>query len=142
MDNRELLFSFYACDVYYNPELKAIESSWKGPSAEGAELYEILDSLIEGLKMKDSSVIIADARKMQMIIPKDIQWTSEKWYPRALAAGWRYEALVVTDYTFNLVAVRKIVRTYDEKKLRTAYFKTLPGAYEWVKDGFQDKHLV
>ncbi|MEO8085835.1 MAG: hypothetical protein ABI763_03390 [Bacteroidota bacterium] len=138
MDSRELLFSHYACDVYFNPELKAIESSWKGPSAEGEELHTILDSLVEGLKIKSSSIIIADARKMQLIIPKDIEWISENWYPRALNAGWRYEALVVTDYTFNSVAVRKIVRTYDEKKLKTAYFKTLPGAYEWVKDGFED----
>jgi len=138
MDNRELLFSYTPCDVFYNPGLKAVETSWKGPGAEGDELHLILNSIIEALKHKRSSIVIADARKMQMINNDDIKWISENWYPRALVAGFRHEALVVTDYTFNLVTIKKIVRTYDEEQLTTAYFKTLPGAYEWVKNGCQD----
>jgi hypothetical protein len=138
MDNRELLFSHNACDILYNPELKAVETRWKGPSAEGRELHIILDSLIEVMKQKGSGIVIADARHMNVINAEDMKWISEDWYPRALAAGFRYEALVVTDYTFNAVTVRKIVRTYDEQKLKTEYFKTLPGAYEWVQGGFGD----
>jgi hypothetical protein len=138
MDNRELLFTHNPCDVLYNPDLKAVETKWKGPGAEGEELYKILDSIIEAMKLKSSGIVIADARQMQVISREDIQWISENWYPRALAAGFRFEALVVTDYTFNAVTVRKIVRTYDEHKLKTAYFKTMPGAYEWVQSGFPD----
>jgi len=136
MDNRELLFSHHACDILYNPALNAIETTWKGPDAEGVALYAILDSLIEAMKMKGSGIVIADARQMHPINHDDMQWISSDWYPRALAAGFSYEALVVTDYTFNAVTVRKIVRTYDEKKLKTAYFKTIRGAYEWVQTGF------
>lgn len=138
MEKLKLLFSHKPCDVYYNPELNAVETSWKGPSAEGPLLYEILDSIIEAMKQTGSGTVIADARKMNVINNADIQWISENWYPRALAAGFRYEALVVTDYTFNTVSIKKIVRTYDDQKLTTAYFKTLPGAYAWVKNGFRD----
>jgi hypothetical protein len=138
MEHNELLFSHPPCDVFYNSGLKAVETRWKGPAAEGLLLHTILDSIIEALKQKTSSVVIADARQMQVITRDDIQWVSGNWYPRALAAGFRYEALVVTDYTFNSVTVRKIVSTYDEQKLKTAYFKTLPAAYAWVQNGFPD----
>lgn len=138
IDNRELLFSHQACDVLYNPQLKAVETRWKGPSAEGSALYRILDSVIDAMQLKNTGVVIADARQMNAINHQDTAWITNDWYPRALAAGFRYEALIVTDYTFNAVTVRKIVRTYDEKKLKTAYFKTLPGAYDWVKNGFPD----
>lgn len=138
MDNRELLFQHYACDVLYNPDFGTVETCWKGPNAEGQELYAILDDLIRAMQDKKTGVVIADARKMHMINAEDMQWISENWYPRALAAGFSFEALVVTDYTFNLVTIKKIVRTYDERKLKTGYFKTLPAAYEWVQGGFPD----
>ena len=138
MDNRELLFSHHACDIYYNTELKTVETKWKGPTADGPELYAILDSLVMAMEQKKTGVVVADAREMHPINADDMKWISDNWYPRALAAGFCCEALVVTDYTFNMVTIKKIVRTYDERKLKTAYFKTMPGAYEWVKGGFQD----
>jgi hypothetical protein len=138
MDHRELLFSHHACDVFYNPELHTVETSWKGPPAEGSGLYAILNDLVKAMELKRTGVVVADARKMNIINSEDMKWISEDWYPRALAAGFCYEALVVTDYTFNMVTIKKIVRTYDERKLKTGYFKTMSGAYEWVQGGFPD----
>ncbi len=138
MSDKELLFSFDQCDIFYNVGLKAVESQWKGPAADGEALYRILDALVDGLKLKSSNVIIADARQMQVINNEDQQWITDNWYPRALAAGFRYEALVVSKYTFNAVTVRRIVRNYDEQKLKTAYFNSVPAAYDWVKNGFPE----
>ena len=138
MDNLELLFSYQACDLFYNTELKAAQTSWKGPNAEGEDLHIILNTLIEVMKQKNTGIVIADARLMQVINREDQEWISDDWYPRALAAGFSFEALVVTDYTFNAVTIKKIVRTYDAMKLKTGYFKTLLSAYKWVQSGFPD----
>ena len=134
-DTREMIASFLACDIFFNPELNAVETRWKGPDAEGIKLYEILNAIIEAMKQKETGTVIADARNMHPINKVDSDWIISDWHPRALAAGFRFEALVVTDYTFNAVTVRKIVRTYDENKIRTAYFKTVPSAYDWVRKG-------
>ena len=138
MDNLQLLFSHPACDVLFNDELHAVESKWKGPLAEGEELHKILNAIVDAMNQKKSNVVVADARLMHAISHDDMDWIINDWYPRALDAGFRYEALVVTDYTFNAVTVRKIVRTYDEKKVRTEYFKTVPAAYDWVRKGFPE----
>ena len=56
MDNLELLFSYQACDLFYNTELKAAQTSWKGPNAEGEDLHIILNTLIEVMKQKNTGI--------------------------------------------------------------------------------------
>ena len=134
MNNPELFFSCKECDVFYNLELNAVQTKWKGIYVSGEPFRKILDALIALMKLKKSSVIIADARDMKIISGDDQKWIVNDWYPRALAAGFWYEALIVTLNTFNELTVKKIVRSYDEQKLKTEYFVTPEDAYEWVKN--------
>ena len=138
MKDLQILSDHKACKIFFNEELNAVQSVWYGLPSEGQELYAILDALIDAMKLKKTGIIIADARNMQVISRADQQWISENWYPRALAAGFSHEALVVAQYTFNEMAVKRIVRTYDERKVKTGYFKSLPSAYTWVKNKFAD----
>ena len=138
MKELQLLNDYKACKIFFNEDLNAIQSCWYGLPSEGKELYEILDGLIDAMKQKRTGIVIADARNMQVISREDQQWISENWYPRALAAGFSHEALVVSQYTFNEVAVKRIVRTYDERKVKSGYFKSMPSAYTWVKNNFAE----
>jgi hypothetical protein len=142
MKDPQLLYDKKACKIFYNEDLNAVQTCWYGLPSEGSELYEILDTLIEAMKEKKTGFVIADARNMQVISREDQQWISENWYPRALAAGFSHEALVVSQYTFNEVAVKRIVRTYDDRKVKTGYFKSMPSAYDWVRKGFPDNENI
>jgi len=133
-----LMKDLKACKIFFNEDLNAVQTCWYGLPSEGRDLYLILDALIDAMKEKRTGIVIADARNMQVISRDDQQWISENWYPRALAAGFSHEALVVSPYTFNELAVKRIVRTYDEKKVKTGYFKSMPSAYTWVKNNFAD----
>ena len=133
-----LIKDLKACKIFFNEDLNAVQTCWYGLPSEGQELYEILDALIMTMQTKKTGIVIADARNMQPITREDQQWISDNWYPRALAAGFSHEALVVSPYTFNELAVKRIVRTYDERKVKTGYFKTMPSAYSWVKNNFAD----
>jgi hypothetical protein len=138
MKDPVLMKDFKACKIFFNEELNAVQTCWYGFPSEGKELYTILNALVDAMVEKKTGVVIADARNMQVISREDQQWISDIWYPRALEAGFSHEALVVTKYTFNEMAVKRIVRNYDEKKVRTGYFKSLPAAYSWVKNNFDE----
>src|SRR5688572_267510 len=138
MKDLQLIWDNPACKVFFNEELSAVQTVWYGLPAEGQELYTILDALINAIREKKTGIVIADARNMQVISRDDQQWISDNWYPRAVDAGFSHEALVVTQYTFNEVAVKRIVRSYDERKVKTGYFKSMPAAYAWVKNNFAD----
>src|SRR5690242_8694814 len=101
MDTLTLLFSSNECDIYYNETLEVIQTRWKGIYISGNGFRKILDEIINALAAKRTSTIIADARQMKVIAEADRQWIIDDWYPRALAAGFRCQALVVTKDTFN-----------------------------------------
>ena len=73
MAKLEPFFISPECDIYYNSELHIIQSRWKGVFAEGNRLFEILDQLILALEARNCSIIVADAREMFVISPKDRQ---------------------------------------------------------------------
>src|SRR5438046_2254258 len=106
MKDLQLLYDNPACKIYFNEDLNAVQTEWYGLPSEGEELYTILDAVVDAMKEMKTGVVIADARSMQVISRADQQWISENWYPRALEAGFSHEALVVTQYTFNEVAVK------------------------------------
>jgi hypothetical protein len=142
MKEPKLLKDLKACKIFFNEDLNAVQTCWYGLPCEGKELHDIMDAVVDAIKEKRTGIIIADARSMQVISREDQQWLGENWYPRALAAGFSHEALVVTQYTFNEVAVKRIVRNYDDRKVKTGYFKSMPSAYEWVKNGFPDSENI
>jgi hypothetical protein len=135
MNALTLLFSSNECDIYYNEELEVIQTRWKGIYVSGNEFRKILDEMISALAAKKASTIIADARNMKVIAEADRQWIIDDWYPRALAAGFRCQALVVTKDTFNEQAIKLIVMKYNDDDVKTRYFTVPEDAYSWVKSG-------
>jgi len=71
MDSQELFFSSRECDIYYNPELNTVPLIWKGFYSSGEPFRKIMDVMIQLLRQKKSSVIIADAREMKIISGND-----------------------------------------------------------------------
>jgi len=135
MDSLVPLFSSNECDIFYNETLDVIQTRWKGIFVSGEEFRKILDEMINALSLKKTSTIIADAREMKIISEADRQWIIDDWYPRALAAGFRCQALVVTKNSFNEQAIKLIVVKYNNEDVKTKYFQSPEDAYTWVKEG-------
>ena len=131
----EAVFTSAECDIFYNEELGAIHTRWKGIFVSGEELRKILNEIINALARNKASVIIADAREMKIISEADRQWIVDDWYPRALAAGFRCQALVLTKNSFNEQSIKLIVTKYNKEDIKTRYFLTPEEAEAWVKEG-------
>src|SRR5574339_553869 len=118
MESLSLLFSSNECDIFYNETLGVIQTRWKGIFSSGEGFRKILNEIINALSQKNASTIIADARQMRVIAEADRQWITGDWYPRALAAGFRCQALVVTKDTFNEQAIKLIVMKYNDDDVK------------------------
>lgn len=137
MEKLTLLFSNKECDIFYNDSLNAIQTRWKGIFVSGDEFRKILNKIIDAISLKKTSTIIADAREMKVISEADRQWIIDDWYPRALEAGFRCQALVVTKDSFNEQAIKLVVMKYNDDDVKTRYFTSLEEAAAWVKNGAQ-----
>ena len=87
-------------------------------------------------------MIIADAREMFVISPKDRQWTIDEWYPRAVKAGFKYQGLILSKDTFNELSVKQISAHYDENKVTTMYFTSPSVALDWVRSVSSEERIL
>lgn len=131
--SNELLFGSPECDIHFNPELNVIQTRWKGIYVEGDRLRTIFNEIILALEKKKVSTIVADAREMHIISYKDQQWTINDWYPRAVKAGFRHQALILNTDSFNEITVKQIAQQYDEATVTTQYFSSPEDALTWAR---------
>ena len=82
----------------------------------------------------NTNVIIGDTRKMTMIWKEDREWLIKEWYPKAIEAGFRCVALVITSDSYNELALKEVVEKSDGHMIETKYFISPSNAENWVKD--------
>jgi predicted ABC-class ATPase len=128
-------FTSDECDIFFDEDLKVVRTRWKGMYVTGKQFRRILDEIIRAIGHFSTSTVIADARHMKLIAEADRQWIIDDWYPRALSAGFRCQALVVTKDSFNEQAIKLIVMKYNDELVKTHYFIIPEDAEEWVRKG-------
>ena len=133
MVHLELHFEHPACNIFYNKDLHAVHTVWKGSFVKDETLKNILNDIINLLVLKKTGALMADTRLMQEITEPDEEWIVKDWYPRALAAGFSSEALLVSKATFNEVTIKQVVSKYDDGQVTTAYFQTYNEAESWLR---------
>ena len=134
MANLEIVFSSNECDIFYNNSLHIVQTFWKGVYVNEEPFRKILDEIINVLELKNASIIIADARDMYAITPKDQEWILDSWYPRAVKAGFRYQGLILNKDTFSELTVKTISNQYDTATVTTQYFSSPSDALDWVRE--------
>ena len=129
------IFTSKECIVYYDETLGVVRTRWSGIYVTGEPFRKILDEIIRAIEQTKSSTVIADAREMKVIAEADRQWIIDDWFPRALQAGFRCQALIVTRDSFNEQAIKLIVSKYNNEAVKTHYFIVPEDAEEWVRNG-------
>ena len=135
MDKLTLLFHTEECDAFYNETLNAVQTKWNAIFVKGEPFRNILNQIIRAFEEHHASTVIADAREMKIITEADRKWIVDDWYPRALAAGFRCQALIVSKDSFNEQAIKLIVSKYNNEVVKTRYFIAPEDAEEWVRNG-------
>jgi len=126
------LYTGKYCKIYHNEELNIVQTEWK-EGINGDEFRNILNKIIDALRETKTSIILADARRMSMITKQDSDWIINTWYPSAVKAGFRCQALIVTEDSYNELALKEIVEHYNDQIIETAYFTAFTEAFVWVK---------
>ncbi|MFH2074831.1 MAG: hypothetical protein ABIJ57_05720 [Pseudomonadota bacterium] len=126
-----LIYTSPHAKITYEAEIQALHLEWSGftPSREFRQVIEI--SLSE-LKERDLYKMIADNRSAKAVDPGDQKWLTEDWFPRAIAAGFRYSAVIVSGSALNLYASDTISHDVISNLFRAQNFTNLEEAREWL----------
>jgi len=126
--------------IYYDTEYLKIEyledlhagiGNWFG-FVEDENYKAGLNKMIDFYKEKKVNKWIANLTKMEAISPELQDWANNDWFPRAIEAGVKYMAIVVSEDVFNQLAVENIM-TQVTDVITTHYFSSVDEAKEWMK---------
>lgn len=116
--------------VYYDKQTHCICLTLKG-YGEGMPYRMLLDQAIEALKKYRTSKLLGDTTQSEVIALEDQEWTHTDWAERAIKAGLRYNAIILSTDLFGRLSIESIVD--DAKVVKVRYFDNVQDALQWLK---------
>lgn len=117
--------------IRWDADIQAVHAEWKGYS-EGKEIRAGLDAGCELLRKKRARRWLADLRKLGPIRQEDQRWMYEVWFPRAIALGLRWMALVEPRSAVARMSVSGVMSRVDSKDIIQSYFDQVELARGWL----------
>ncbi|MCI0712031.1 MAG: hypothetical protein L0154_17890 [Chloroflexi bacterium] len=115
-----------------SPEKDMIYHTFHQPIA-GKVFRDYLNTGVETMKQYGITKWLSDDRKNVAIPEEDVEWSTSDWGVRALAAGWKYWAIVVPEDYAGRETMADLRKHYHEKGLELQVFVTPEQAMEWLE---------
>lgn len=118
--------------LLYVPEDKLVRHKFHKPIS-GTPFRELLNKGVDLLVENNAHKWLSDDRENAAFPEDDNQWIVSEWIPKAIAAGWKYWALVVPDDVRARVNMSKYIDSLFELGLRMMVFSDPDEALTWIR---------
>jgi hypothetical protein len=120
------------CTLSYNKNVNCIEVVWR-KYATSPQLRYVHELILCMLVQYSVSKILGDYTDLPIIHAEDQRWIVEQWLPRAMAAGLKAAASVISMTFFGRVAIGAIQATLA-RKVQARNYRDVHSARRWLKD--------
>ena len=118
--------------ISFDESLKSVVMDWK-TAPTSVEFKTGLNRGLDALKDKRAVNWLAYLENLGALDEKDQQWSNEDWFPRALGAGVKNMAIVVSSDIFNQMTVESIMSKVPGTALTVQYFNNAEKAQAWLR---------
>jgi hypothetical protein len=122
--------------IIWDPDSRGLITQWRG----GYQGRNIKEGLLAGLEvykkrlaMGGGAQWIGDVRDIGVIGLEEQEWIDKEWFPKFLATGVKYMAVVQPTSAVAKISVKSIVSKIPGTKLTQFACSTLEEAQEWIK---------
>lgn len=91
-----------------------------------------MEAGLELMRTRGASKWLSDERRNGALANDDMEWGRDNWRPRAVAAGFRYWALVLPESVPGQMRARFIVEASRQAPLTVEIFEDPDSAREWL----------
>ncbi len=126
LDNAHLTLFFHA-------DKKIVHHIYK-PLIGGEYLKEGLNLGIELLQEYGATKWLSDNRAIEGHTDEETHWINSDWLPRAIAAGWKYWALVVPHSLKARINMFEFTQAFYDMGIRALVFTDVDEAMIWLED--------
>jgi hypothetical protein len=126
-----LLDDNYASLVYHQ-EQKIVHHCFH-KALDSQHLRTVLNQGVDLLTQHGASKWLSDNREIDPHSDEDGRWVNDNWLPRAVAAGWKYWALVVPEEVAARLNMTEFVNSFFERGIRIMVFSEPTNAMKWLE---------
>lgn len=87
----------------------------------------------EALEKYQGKKWLSDNSLLKPYHPDDVQWINEVFFPRALAAGWKYWAVIEPENFLGKRSMRHFLDFYQEKGITMKIFPAVDEGMAWLR---------
>ncbi len=127
-----LVFRNGDCKIYYYSDLAIVHLDWTDKMAKPKGFREACEFALQLMIEKKVYKMIADNSKVPIVMHENRKWLTEDWFPRAIAAGFRYSAVVVPDNEFVKFTIKEIDQDLHNTPFTIQYFTNVEDAKAWL----------
>jgi hypothetical protein len=118
--------------LFYHQETKIVHHQFKA-DLDSAHMRKTLTGGIDLLKEHQAIKWLSDNRAMHTHSEEDGEWINANWLPRAIAAGWKYWALVVPNDVMGRMNMSEFVQSFYDRGVRIMVFTDVNEAMRWLE---------
>lgn len=118
--------------VHWDEVLKATHFEVKG-YAEGEEFRTGMGQVLALCQRKRPSRYLGDIRNMAPVTQADQRWVNEQYVPAMIAAGVRYQAVVMPRSSIARLSAKYVLAKINDVTLTTNYFDDFDAARAWLR---------
>ena len=119
--------------IRWDESCLAVWAEWKN-YVEGDDLRAGMDAGLALLRTMRTSRWLADTRFLKPVRQVDQAWANNDWFPRVLAAGLRWMAIVSPKSSVARLSVKQTLSKVGEDEMVTAYFDDIEDARAWLRN--------
>jgi hypothetical protein len=118
--------------LYYHQDTKIIHHIYT-PTVAGDFLKEELNAGVDLLKKYGAIKWLSDNRELEEHNREDSDWINNDWLPRAIAAGWKYWALIVPNSFIARVNMIEFTESFYNMGVHVMVTSHPEEGMEWLK---------
>jgi hypothetical protein len=119
--------------LVYHVQAKIVHHTFHKPVPTSV-FREVLTSGLELVENRRAAKWLSDDRGNGALHPEDGKWAMEVWSKRAIAAGWKYWAIVMPDAVLGKANMRRFIREYADQGVTVNLFESPEEALAWLKN--------
>ena len=118
--------------LWYHPDAGIVHHRFKKYTY-GPELCALLTAGAEVLEQYSATKWLSDDRCNCALLPEDSDWADAYWAPRALAAGWKYWAIVLPEGHVGQLNMERFIARLPSPGCRAALAAPLRPRSSWAR---------
>ncbi len=117
----------------YHPKAKIVHHEFRR-FIHGPVFREALEQGVATLKLSGATRWLSDDRRNGPVTPADGEWAIKEWVPRAIAAGWKYWAVVLPDKVLGQMNMKRWMDTYAKLGVVAQAFPHPEAGMDWLEN--------